>query len=100
LHAFRSRALGDLLADSGCCIDVPRLAALLALFVGRGRGKRFACPIVDDLRIDVPARTEDRQTWTAGRKLLDARAGADLAAREQVRRHFFLPSLRRIYSSA
>ena len=52
--------------------------ALEILVQGRGRGERLAGRIVDDLGIDVPARTVDRQPRLAGGTR--AKRGADAAA--------------------
>src|SRR6185312_7153622 len=100
LHAFGKGAFGDLLADSASRFDVVGLGGLAFFFVGRGSRERGSFHVVDHLGIDMLARTEDRQTRTANGLLRNAVARARLAALEQFRRHFFLPSLRRTYSSA
>src|SRR5262245_30155228 len=93
LDALGSRALSDQLADLLRRLDVGGglQAALHVLLDRRGRGQRIAGGIVDDLGVDVQARTEDRQAQTAdgvlpetgpnpllaaGKKLADVRHGA------------------------
>src|SRR5215472_12259113 len=99
-HALLERAFGDLLADGNRRLNVVRLGRLAFLFVRRGDDKRLRRAIVDDLRVDVPARTEDRQARASAGGLRDLVARALLAPLEEFARHFFLPSLRRMYSSA
>src|SRR6476469_5056831 len=94
-------ALGESLADGRRTIAGRAGLALEVLVQGRRRGEGLALRIVDDLRIDVPARTVDRKSRLAGGT--SAKRGADTAAaaveeREIRHGYFFLPSLRKIYS--
>src|SRR3954468_9493765 len=59
-------ALSERLADGRCAIPGRAGLALDVLVERRGRGERHARGIVDDLGVDVPARTVDRKPRLAG----------------------------------
>src|SRR4029079_1703627 len=100
-HAGLLRALGERLADGGSAVLGRAGLALEIIVQGRGGGDGLAGCIVDDLRIDVPARAMDRKPGLGGATRAKRGAHAAAAAVEKGEfRHgyFFLPSLRKIYS--
>src|SRR5215471_7005809 len=103
LHALGQCTLGDLLADGRGGLEVVALRGLAFLLVRRRGDQRGGLAVVDDLGIDVLARTEHREARTAGCVGLEAIARALAALREGgdvLDHYFFLPSLRRTYSPA
>src|SRR5262249_18775753 len=70
----------------------------------RRRRKSAAADVVDHLRIDVLGRAEDAQAQATVRRLADGTADTGLTALGALVGHgvcyFFLPSLRKILSSA
>ena len=100
-HAGLLGALGQGLADLGRAVAGRAGLALDVLVQGRSRDQRLAGGIVDDLGVDVLARTVDRQARLAR----GARASAVRTRRRRRSKresfamaYFFLPSLRKIYS--
>src|SRR5579862_3332732 len=105
LDALGQGALGDLLADGCRGVEVVGLGGLAFLLVRRGGDEGRCGLVVDDLGVDVLARTEHRKARTPVGVGLDAMARAAAALGEgcEVCGHgsyFFLPSLRRTYSPA
>src|SRR5258708_16659008 len=86
LDACLDRALGDQAPDFLCGADIGAGLdlALDILVEGRGGGQRHALRVVDDLRIDMLGRAEDRQPGTSAGLAAEAEAKAPLAAREQL----------------
>src|SRR4029079_12240187 len=83
------------------------LALAHRLFDGRCRGNGDAPVIIDDLSVDVLARTEHRQPLALAGSAPERAAHAPGAPQDPVLelghaplRYFFLPSLRKMYSPA
>src|SRR6185503_10735107 len=100
--AFRHR-----LADRLGGLDVgARLERSAHVLLHRGRGREgLAFAVVDDLRVDVLRRAEDREAKTLAGHRLEVAADARrapyaliLGLRHDRLRYFFLPSLRKMYS--
>src|SRR4029077_18502455 len=107
LDALLDGALRQQLADRLRRVDVG--AGLLAhlLLQRRGRGERLALLVVDDLRVDVFGRTAHRQPRAAAAGAAQRQSDAllapgirNLGSRHDRLRYFFLPSLRKMNSSA
>src|SRR5690554_4366265 len=79
-HTGLLGALGQGLANFAGSSLVCTIIDLEILLERRGSGKRYPVHIVDDLRIDVLFRTEDRQARTAIGTCLDGLANTRLAA--------------------
>src|SRR5262249_37025026 len=95
--ALLLRACGDELADLLGRLHVRADLALLlqGLVERRGRGHRTACGVVDDLRVDVLAALEDRETRPLGRApdlLADPHAHAAARLGSLFRFHGLLPA--------
>src|SRR5215203_3434954 len=108
-HAGCARALGDQAPDLLRGVDVAAALQLVphVLFEGRGGRQRRTALIVDDLRVDLLRRAEHRKPRTAVRRLTDRTPNPRLAAvfgskflSHSRGPYFFLPSLRKMNSSA
>jgi hypothetical protein len=82
LDAGFGSAFGEKLANfRGGVLGAALDRALQAFINARRGGKRLAVFVLDDLGVDVPARTEHRQARAAVRRCLDGETRTALAAR-------------------